>query len=119
MNTERLGERIKGLREKRGMTQQNIASFLDVDQSLISLIERGKRVISTDMLDELAALFGMSSRELVESGATDATEDTQFSIAFRANDLGAEDFKAISAINRIALNSQEMARLLRKGKMNG
>ena len=39
-----LGENIRALREIAGFTQSNLAQFLNVDQSLISEVEREKGV---------------------------------------------------------------------------
>ena len=36
----RIGENIKALREQSGFTQSNLAKYLNVDQSLISKIEK-------------------------------------------------------------------------------
>ena len=48
--------KLKELREKNGYTQQNIADFLNVDQSLISKIEKGERTFTADMLNSLSSL---------------------------------------------------------------
>ncbi len=107
-----IGENMRVLRERMGFNQMNIARFLDVDQSLISKIEKGERNLSTDMLEKLACLFGVSV-EAIEDGKI---ETSTLSFAFRAADLTAGDMEAISTINRIALNSEYMAGLLKGAK---
>lgn len=104
-----IGNNIKTLREGIGFTQSNIASFLNVDQSLLSKIEKGERMLSTDMLEKLACLFGVS----VDAIEDNTIEAPSMSFAFKASDLSAEDLEAISSINRIALNSEYMANLLK------
>lgn len=104
-----IGNNIKTLRDGMGFNQANIARFLNVDQSLISKVEKGERILSADMLDKLACLFGVSVNAIEDS----AIEASILSFAFRASDLSAEDLEAISAINRIALNSEYMAELLK------
>ena len=49
----------------------------------------------------------------MESNVIEASE---LSVAFRANDLTNEDMETISVINRIALNSEVMGKLLKEGK---
>lgn len=104
-----IGNNIKTLRERMGFNQTSIARFLDVDQSLISKVEKGERNLSADMLEKLAYLFGITVDD-IECGTI---EGSSLSFAFRASDLSAEDMEAISAINRIALNSEYMAELLK------
>ncbi|MCQ2815590.1 MAG: helix-turn-helix domain-containing protein [Bacilli bacterium] len=99
--------RIKELREKSGYTQQNIADFLNVDQSLISKIEKGERSFTADMLNSLSSLFGVSIKSLQNDSSFTSTV-----CAFRASDLTAEDLKTISFINKIALNADFMTKLL-------
>ena len=55
VNMQKIGETIKALREGAGYNQQSIATFLKVDQSLISKIEKGERNIASDMLEKLAS----------------------------------------------------------------
>ena len=55
-----IGNNIKTLREGIGFTQSNIASFLNVDQSLISKIEKGERGIKASMVPLIADVFDVS-----------------------------------------------------------
>ena len=104
-----IGKNIKTLRVEMGLSQSNIASFLNVDQSLISKVEKGERILSADMLEKLACLFGVSI-DAIEGSAIEASS---LSFAFRSSNLSAKDLETISAINRIALNSEYMAKLLK------
>ena len=47
----------------------------------------------------------------IENGNIEASE---LSVTFRANDLTNEDMETISVINRIALNSEVMGKLLKE-----
>lgn len=106
--TNIIGDNIKTLREEMGFNQNNIASFLKVDQSLISKVEKGERNLSVDMLEKLACLFGVS----VQAIENDKLDASKLSFAFRAADLTVDDMEAICAINKIALNVESMTRLL-------
>ncbi len=92
-----------------GFNQSTIARFLNVDQSLISKVAKGERSLSVDMLEKLSCLFGVSINAIESS----TIEESTLSVAFRASDLSLEELEAISAINRIALNSEYMAEILK------
>ncbi|MGN1164512.1 MAG: helix-turn-helix domain-containing protein [Candidatus Ornithospirochaeta sp.] len=104
-----IGRNIRSLRVGMGFNQSNIASFLNVDQSLISKAEKGERALSSDMIEKLACLFGVT----VSAIESEEVETSNLSFAFRASDMTIEDMEAISAINRIALNSEYMGKLLK------
>ena len=100
MVTNNVGENIRKLRENAGFNQTSLARFLGVDQSFISKVEKGERPISTEMLERLAALFGVHS----DSFEREEIEPTKLTVAFRGSDLTNEDLEAICAVNNIALN---------------
>ncbi len=104
----RIGKNIKALREQSGFTQSNLANYLNVDQSLISKIEKNERTMTSDMLEKLSALFGVE----VESFSQDSIPINRISFALRASEISEDDLETISDINRIALNLNFMTRLL-------
>ncbi len=101
------GKRIKELRENNNFSQSNIATFLGVDQSLISKIEKEERALSSDMLEKLTALFGVHQKAFLD----DSTEKS-LAYALRASDLTEDDMNSISSINKIALNCDLVTSLL-------
>lgn len=58
-------ERIRMLREDRGLTQTQLSILLCCDQSLYSKYERGEREIPLDVLIRLAGLYHTSLDYLV------------------------------------------------------
>lgn len=102
-----IGNKIKELRTKAGFNQSIIAEYLQVDQSLISKIEKGEREASTDVLKKLAELFGCKVSAILNE------EDiSRLNVAFRTNGMSKDDLNSIAVINRIALNLENMKRML-------
>ncbi len=103
-----IGCNIRLLRENADFTQSSVAQFLDIGQSLISKVEKGERSLSSDKLEKLSALFGVTPEQL-ESGPV---ERSSLSFAFRGSELSASEMETIAAINRIALCSNQLSILL-------
>ena len=112
---EKIGAKIKTLREHSGFTQKKIADYVNVDQSFISMVEKGKRALTSDMLDKLAALFGVQVSVFGEVGTT----AKPLILALRASEINEEDLEVISAINKIALNCNFMTQLLERDQPHG
>ena len=110
MTQMNIGQQIKALREKAGLSQTQIAQFLEVDQSTVSKCEKGERQFQVDHLERLGSLFGLSLGDLMSEGGAAAP----LQIAFRADGMQAEDLQAIADIQKIALNLDEMRTLLRE-----
>ncbi len=54
----KIGEKLRQARDQAGLSQAEVAEFLKVDQTKISMIERGKRKVNpTTDLPELAKLY--------------------------------------------------------------
>jgi len=63
---KRLGEKIRILRKRQGLTQTALAGMLDVDQSHIVKMEKGERLPSLEVLDKLMAIFNVSCDQLLK-----------------------------------------------------
>ena len=107
-----IGENIHLLRENAGFTQGNIAEFLCVDQSLISKIEKGERGLSSDKIEKLSSLFGVTVEQLENQSIT----TSKLLFAFRGSDFTISEMEALSAVNKIALNSEVMSGILKGAK---
>lgn len=108
-----IGENIRALRENAGFTQNNLALYMNVDQSLISKVEKGERIMSVDMLEKLATLFGVTIEQLEGQPIT----NSKLSFAFRGSDFSVKEMEAMAAINKIALNSEFMRVMLKGERM--
>lgn len=110
---ELASKRFKALRERSNLTQGQIASFLNIDQSYISKFEKGERKLSVDAMENICDLFGCNLSYF-------ENEDEKYvplSIAFRSNSLQTEDLEAIAAINKIALNMRFVNFMLEEDKI--
>ena len=63
----RLGKRIKELRKKLDMTQEDLAFEVGVDRSYMGFIERGERNPTLDKLKKLANSLKVSLSELFKT----------------------------------------------------
>ena len=60
-----IGELIRSLRVKEGYPLRKVAAFLDIDQAILSKIERGQRKLSKGQLLKLADFFDYNEKEML------------------------------------------------------
>ncbi|MDE5767853.1 MAG: helix-turn-helix domain-containing protein [Oscillospiraceae bacterium] len=65
MQTEKIGQRIRCLRMRNGITQKELAKILYVSESTVSGWERGRAEPSIDFIVRLTALFQTSLNYLI------------------------------------------------------
>ena len=66
MITAELGERIKELRKKTGLSQEKLALKIDMDRTYFATVESGRRNISLINIQKIADGLGVSISELFE-----------------------------------------------------
>ena len=64
---QRLGEKLRALREQRGMTTRQLAAQLDINSSgYISKLETGKKKPSLELLLKISLFFNVSTDQLLK-----------------------------------------------------
>ncbi len=80
MSQNNLGKILRGLREKCGYTQQQLANVLNIDRSTYSYYESGKTSPDIPSLITLANIFAVSLDELLgQETETPFVADSKFS----------------------------------------
>jgi transcriptional regulator with XRE-family HTH domain len=62
----RIGENIRQLRTKKGLSQDNLASILGVDKSYISRIENGQKNLTLNSLMKIANALVVDIKKLLK-----------------------------------------------------
>ncbi|MBI9038314.1 MAG: helix-turn-helix transcriptional regulator [Bacteroidales bacterium] len=62
---QNIGELIRSLREKEGYPLRKVAAFLDIDQAVLSKIERGQRKLTKKHIIKLADFFNYNEKEML------------------------------------------------------
>ncbi len=60
-----IGQKIRELRKARKLTQDELATLLDVSPSAVGMYEQGRRSPNKDMLVKLCEIFSVSSDSLL------------------------------------------------------
>lgn len=105
-----VGKRFKELREQSGLTQEQIAAYLDVDQSYISKCEKKERQFSADILEKVGNLFGCN----IDYFTNPESQYTPIPFALRAGNISVGDLETIAVMNKLALNLRYMEELLKE-----
>jgi transcriptional regulator with XRE-family HTH domain len=62
-----LGKKIAALRQQRGLTQAQLADALGVRQQVVAYYEKRAENPSLELIQRLAAFFGVDTRDLVDN----------------------------------------------------
>lgn len=92
------GETIRKLREARELPLRTVAAFLDIDQAILSKIERGHRKPARELVVKLALYFNVNENDLLVVWLSDKViyEIENEDIALRALQLAEERVKYIA-----------------------
>ena len=61
------GQRIKDLRNKKGISQEKLAEFSELHRTYISSIELGKRNVALENIEKLAKALGCTIEDLFKT----------------------------------------------------
>lgn len=65
LQTESIGQRVARIRKERGITQEELAHYLNVSQPIVSAYERGEMRLHGELIVKLAKLLKVSADELL------------------------------------------------------
>jgi transcriptional regulator with XRE-family HTH domain len=68
---ESLGDTIRKLRESKELPLRTVAAFLDIDQAILSKIERSQRKATREQVIKLAAYFKTNENDLLIAWLSD------------------------------------------------
>lgn len=68
-----LADRLKDLRQKRNLSQKDVATYLDLSPSIISGYETGERTPSASIIIRLADLYHCSTDCILRKSAIDTS----------------------------------------------
>lgn len=66
-----IGEIIRELREEKSLLLRQVAAEIEIDQALLSKIERNERMPTKDQVKRLAKFFGKNENDLLVSFFSD------------------------------------------------
>lgn len=107
-----IGNNIRLYRERMGLNQSDLASYLEVQREVISYYETGTREVPIDQLLKLSTLFGIELYDLLEEDAEISKANAAF--AFRADELGQSDLEQIASFRKIVRNYLGLVKLDKK-----
>ena len=105
---EKIGERLKKLRQINGYTQKQVGDYLKIDQSNLSKIENGQRTISVTLSDEICLLYDCTPEYLL--GESDEYEKPNINF----NKSEEVDLNAIAKIHQVTGYLKLLRRLEKK-----
>lgn len=91
-----LSKNLKIFRERKGLTQENVAEALNVVRQTISKWEKGISVPDADMLIRLAEVLDVSVSELIGSDVTDEKNEDMIAVELArvANQLASRNHRS-------------------------
>ena len=99
MDLKKLGLRIKELRKKRNLTQEELGESSEMNSKHLSEVERGIVNISVQSLAKIAESLGVSLMELLEVEHQKAKEELQQEIAEMGDSAS---YEQVQLLHRIA-----------------
>ncbi len=96
LNYKKIGERLRKLRKYMGLTQEQVASILNVGRDAILRIEKGDRKIDLQELMNFSKLYNISMDELTREDFNIISSDIIFARGF--NELSENDKNEIISL---------------------
>lgn len=92
-----VGQKLRELREEKGLLLRQVAAELEIDTAYISKMERGEKNIKKEFIIQLAKLYEYDEKDLIAIWLADKVIDTikDESMAVKALDIAIEHYKKL------------------------
>jgi transcriptional regulator with XRE-family HTH domain len=99
---ETLGQIIKAKRESKGLLLRQVAAYIDIDQAILSKIERGYRKPTKEIIGKLSEILEISRENLMVQFLSDkiALEIAEEDCATEALKVAEKKLQDIKALNK-------------------
>lgn len=64
--TKKIGERIRQIRTKRGLSQEALAHIAELDRTYINSIENGKRNVGIENIEKIATALNVALKDFFD-----------------------------------------------------
>lgn len=93
-----LGEKLRELREAKGLVQRQVAAELEVDTAYISKMESNEKPVSRQHLKKLSVLLGIAEDELLTLWLADKLYDVakDEAVAIKAMEVAHDELVNLS-----------------------
>ncbi len=109
-DTKIIGNNIKMYRKNLGLSQDQVATYLGVDRSLITKYETTGMDIPIIHLNKLSDLFSIELGDLLEKEK--ASNAVNLAFAFRTDSLNVNDLESIASFQKVVKNYLKMKKLV-------
>lgn len=105
MNQKAIGRRIKAAREKKQLTQEQLAELVDLSTMHVSVIERGVKLPKLETLINIANVLDVSADVLLQDVINNRAEIFSSEASALMNKLPQEDQQRVLAALRSFIES--------------
>ena len=95
---DHIGQKIKSIRQKRRLSQRQLALYAGVSPSYIAYIERGNRSPSLTTLKRIAHCLGVAPETFFQEEQTDARADGENKLAELFSYLKPEEIEFVEKV---------------------
>lgn len=91
MDARAVGQRIRAAREKKGLTQEELAALVDISPTHVSVIERGTKIPRMDTFVAIANVLEVSADSLLVDVVDRAAEGAASELSCLLEELPREE----------------------------
>lgn len=101
-----LGKRIRHVRKKNDLSQEQFAELIGIDPNSVSRIERGVHYPSLDTLEKISAVLKLEMRDLFIFSNRETVEEMRAYLAQTATDVDVDKLREVVRAVRKIINAR-------------